>query len=239
MNNSTKIMLLGGVGLLAFSMMKPKVEYPHNMYSCSTGVVYIANNKTEHDNYATLGYVHDLKECSSSGAELTPWADGYGTGTGELAEQQDRPEMVGETQTVVWTSPQKMPALSSSQPSFRYVVWKIGTPSYQRDYYKGFDSNTANNPYNWIIVFNYKFQVGTNQGQGFVRNSVDGVEIFGTKDQAISFITGMEQRQLAPIDPTNPQRPAIPETQPPTNPRPSAPTDFGFGSQGIGPAQGW
>lgn len=41
----------------------PPAEYPHTMYDCDTQIAYTANNEQEHEQYATLGYVHDLSEC--------------------------------------------------------------------------------------------------------------------------------------------------------------------------------
>ena len=37
--------------------------YPHSMFDCKTGTEYTANTEAEHDEYAALGYVHDLSEC--------------------------------------------------------------------------------------------------------------------------------------------------------------------------------
>ena len=38
-------------------------KYPHEMYDCATGDSYTANNETEHQGYADLGYVHSMSEC--------------------------------------------------------------------------------------------------------------------------------------------------------------------------------
>tara|TARA_B110000902_G_scaffold225558_1_gene263643 strand:- start:313 stop:759 length:447 start_codon:yes stop_codon:yes gene_type:complete len=38
-------------------------DYAHSMYDCKTGKEYIANTEEEHNDYAALGYVHDMNEC--------------------------------------------------------------------------------------------------------------------------------------------------------------------------------
>jgi len=37
---------------------------PHIMYDCKTGIGYEANTQADHDRYASLGYVHNMNECS-------------------------------------------------------------------------------------------------------------------------------------------------------------------------------
>ena len=40
-----------------------RTEYPHSMFDCATGTEYVANNKSEHNRFASLGYVHSMSEC--------------------------------------------------------------------------------------------------------------------------------------------------------------------------------
>jgi len=50
-------------------------DYSHSMYDCVTGTEYIADTEAEHDEYAALGYVHDLTECEKEeeGTKDTNW----------------------------------------------------------------------------------------------------------------------------------------------------------------------
>ena len=43
-------------------------KYPHDMYDCTTGKKYVAEDESEHNRYASLGYVHSLSECSNGGS---------------------------------------------------------------------------------------------------------------------------------------------------------------------------
>ena len=37
------------------------------MYDCKTGQQFFARTLTDHNNYAALGYVHDMSECDMNG----------------------------------------------------------------------------------------------------------------------------------------------------------------------------
>ena len=43
-------------------------KYPHDMYDYTTGKKYVAEDESEHNRYASLGYVHSLSECSNGGS---------------------------------------------------------------------------------------------------------------------------------------------------------------------------
>lgn len=40
-----------------------EAKYPHDMYNCETSEKYVAYSEVDHNLYADLGYVHDLREC--------------------------------------------------------------------------------------------------------------------------------------------------------------------------------
>ena len=47
-------------------------KYPHDMFDCSTGKKYVANDESDHKRYAALGYVHSLSECKTNGSSSEP-----------------------------------------------------------------------------------------------------------------------------------------------------------------------
>ena len=65
---------------------EPTDDYAHSMYDCKTGDEYIANTEEEHNEYAALGYVHDMGECKNNeDAANAVRAIGYGLGAIALA----------------------------------------------------------------------------------------------------------------------------------------------------------
>ena len=56
-------------------------DYAHSMYDCKTGDEYIANTEEEHNEYAALGYVHDMNMCNNNeNSANAVKAIGYGLG---------------------------------------------------------------------------------------------------------------------------------------------------------------
>ena len=56
------------------------------MYDCKTGEEYIANTEEEHNDYAALGYVHDMDVCNNNeNAAKAVKAIGYGLGAIAIA----------------------------------------------------------------------------------------------------------------------------------------------------------
>jgi len=65
---------------------EPTDDYAHSMYDCKTGEEYIANTEEEHNDYAALGYVHDMDECNNNeDAAKVVKAIGYGLGAIAIA----------------------------------------------------------------------------------------------------------------------------------------------------------
>jgi hypothetical protein len=65
---------------------EPTDDYAHSMYDCKTGEEYIANTEEEHNDYAALGYVHDMKVCNNNAdAAKAVKAIGYGLGAIAIA----------------------------------------------------------------------------------------------------------------------------------------------------------
>jgi hypothetical protein len=59
----------------------PTDDYAHSMYDCKTGDEYIANTEEEHNEYAALGYVHDMNMCNNNeNSANAVKAIGYGLG---------------------------------------------------------------------------------------------------------------------------------------------------------------
>ena len=59
-NNESELLGPGG------EQQEPTDDYAHSMYDCETGKEYIANTEEEHNEYAALGYVHNMDECSTT-----------------------------------------------------------------------------------------------------------------------------------------------------------------------------
>jgi hypothetical protein len=65
---------------------EPTDDYAHSMYDCKTGEEYIANTEEEHNDYAALGYVHDMDVCNNNeNAAKAVKAIGYGLGAIAIA----------------------------------------------------------------------------------------------------------------------------------------------------------
>tara|TARA_R110000824_G_scaffold99927_1_gene237571 strand:+ start:7717 stop:8409 length:693 start_codon:yes stop_codon:yes gene_type:complete len=56
------------------TIVEPTGEYPHSMFDCETGVEYTAENVSDHERMAALGYVHSMGECPIEEVEVSGFA---------------------------------------------------------------------------------------------------------------------------------------------------------------------